>query len=329
MSIRDELTKTLPARDTVLTIGVFDGVHLGHQHLMSQLKAKSREAGLLSGVITFNRHPQTLLAPHTELPCLTSLEERVELIQGMGVDHVVVLSFTSELARLSAREFVKLLKEYLGMRQLVIGPDFTLGQGREGNADMLRSLGQEFDFAVEVIPPIMIGAQVVSSTAIRQGLADGDVENITRMLGRRFRLSGTVVHGDHRGGALLGFPTANLSVPSNHVLPADGIYFTLARFHLESGVWNVESGVPLPRPSTLDSNAVYRAATSIGVNPTFDTGGRTIETHILDFNGDLYGHHLTIEFVRRLRGEMKFETPDKLKAQIEKDVAIARTLPIE
>jgi len=307
MSIMDELAKTRPAREMVLTIGVFDGVHLGHQHLISRLKEKSRDAGLLSGVVTFNWHPKALLAPQTELPYLTSLEERVELIQDLAVDHVVVLSFTDELAQLTAREFVRLLKEYLGMRGLVIGPDFALGRAREGNADILRSLGQEFHFAVEIVSPVMIGEQVVSSTAIRGGLAQGDVENITRMLGRRFQLSGTVVHGDHRGGALLGFPTANLAIPGNHVLPADGVYVTLA--HLK--------------------DTVGLAVTSIGVRPTFDAGERTVETYILDFNGDLYGHELTIEFVRRLRGEMRFETPDALKDQIESDVTVAKMLPIE
>jgi riboflavin kinase/FMN adenylyltransferase len=307
MSIVDELTKARPERDTVLTIGVFDGVHLGHQHLISQLKEKSKEAGLLSVVVTFSQHPQAMLAPYAELPYLTSLEERVELIQALGVGHIVVLPFTNELAQLTARDFISLLREFLRMRRLVIGPDFALGRGREGNAEVLRSLGQKFDFAVEIVPPLMIGEQVVSSTTIRRGLAEGDVENIATMLGRRFRLSGTVVHGDHRGGPLLGFPTANLAIPGNHVLPADGIYFTLA--HLK--------------------DAGYRSATSIGVRPTFDPGDRTIETYILDFNGDLYGRQLTIEFVRRLRDELRFETPDALKAQIESDVTIARTLPIE
>jgi riboflavin kinase/FMN adenylyltransferase len=291
----------------VLTIGVFDGVHLGHQHLISRLKEKSRDAGLLSGLITFNYHPKALLAPQTELPYLTSLEDRIELIQALGVDHVIVLSFTNELAQLSAQGFISLLKKYLRMRGLVIGPDFALGRAREGNTEVLRSLGQELDFAVEVVPPVMIGEEVISSTAIRQRLAEGDVKNVTRMLGRRFRLSGTVVHGDHRGGALLGFPTANLAIPGNHVLPADGIYFTLA--HLK--------------------DAVYRAATSIGVRPTFNSRERTVETYILDFNGDLYGHELAIEFVRRLRGEMWFETPEALKAQMESDITIAKALPIE
>ena len=307
MSIMDELTKTRPAREMMLTIGVFDGVHLGHQHLINRLKKQSRDAGFLSGVLTFNLHPKALLAPHSDFSYLTSLEERIRLIKDLEVDHVIVLSFTDEMAQLSARKFVTLLQEYLQMRGLVIGPDFALGRAREGNADILRSLGQEFHFAVEIVPPVVIGGQMVSSTAIRQGLAEGDVENISRMLGRRFQLSGTVVHGDHRGGALLGFPTANLDITGDHVVPANGVYVTLA--HLK--------------------DTVRLAVTSIGVRPTFDAGERTIETHILDFNDDLYGQEFTIEFVRRLRDEMIFETPDALRAQIESDVIVAKALPIE
>ena len=307
MSVIDELIRIQPAREMVLTVGVFDGVHPGHQYLISKLKEKSKEKGLLSGVVTFSWHPKALLAPQAELPYLTSLEERIKLIKDMGVDHVIVLSFTSELAQLTARKFVGLLKENLKMRGLMIGPDFALGQGREGNADMLRSLGQELGFAVEVIPPVMMGGRIISSTAIRQALAKGDVDNVTKMLGRHFQLSGTVVHGDHRGGDLLGFPTANLSVMSNHALPADGGYVTLAHVN----------------------DTVYRSVTNIGVRPTFGPNERAVETYILDFDGDLYGHELSIEFVRRLRGEIKFETLDKLKAQIESDVATARAMPIE
>ena len=210
-------------------------------------------------------------------------------------------------AHLSAREFVSLLQEYLKMRGLVIGPDFALGQSRQGNADMLRSLGQELGFSVDVVPPVMIGGRVISSTAIRQALASGDVENVTKMLGRRFRLSGTVVHGDHRGGELLGFPTANLSIMSNHALPADGGYVTLAHIN----------------------HTVYRAVTNIGIRPTFGHSERTVETYILDFNGDLYGREISVEFVERLRGEVRFETLDKLKAQIESDVDSARAMSIE
>ena len=303
----DELTKIRPAREIMLTIGVFDGVHLGHQHLINILKKQSRHSGFLSGVLTFNLHPKALLAPHSDFSYLTSLEERIRLIKDLDVDNVIVLSFTDEMAQLSAREFVGLLKEHLQIRGLVIGPDFTLGRDRGGNADILRALGEEFHFTVEIVPPVMIGEKVISSTAIRQGLADGDVENISRMLGRPFQLSGTVVHGDHRGGTLLGFPTANLAIPGNHVLPADGVYVTLA--HLK--------------------DTLGPAVTSIGVRPTFNGGERTVETYIFDLNGDLYGHDLTIEFVRRLRSEMTFETPDALKAQIERDVTVAKAMPIQ
>ena len=290
-----------------LTIGVFDGVHPGHQYLIGKMKEKADEAGRLSGVVTFSWHPKALLAPQTELPYLTSLEERVKLIKDLGIDHVIVLSFTAELAHLDAREFVSLLKEHLKMRGLVIGPDFALGRAREGNADLLRSLGQELGFSVNVVPPVMIGNQVISSTAIRKALAKGEVANVTSMLGRRFQLKGIVVHGDHRGGKLLGFPTANLGIMSNHALPADGGYIT--QTHIDG--------------------RVYRSVTNIGVRPTFGPNERAVETYILDFDSDIYGHELSVEFVKRLRGEIKFNTLDELKAQIESDVAAARALAID
>jgi riboflavin kinase / FMN adenylyltransferase len=261
----------------------------------------------LSGVITFSWHPRALLNPQAELPYLTSLEERIRLIKDLGIDHVIVLSFTTELSHLTAREFVTLLQQYLKMRGLVVGPDFALGKGREGNAEKLRALGQELNFTVEVVRPVKIEEKVISSTAIRRALAKGDVENVTKMLGRRFRLSGKVVHGDHRGGELLGFPTTNLSVISNQALPADGTYVTLAYV----------------------GKKVHRALTNIGIRPTFGKSARTIETHILDFKGDLYEHDFSIEFIKRLRGEIKFDSLDKLKKQIEGDVIAARTMAIE
>ena len=291
----------------VLTIGVFDGVHPGHQHLISKLKNKALETGSLSGVLTFSWHPKALLAPRTELPYLTSLEERIRLIKALGVDHVIVLPFTSELSQLTAREFVTLLKKYLKMRALVIGPDFALGKGREGNAEMLRALGRELNFTVDVASPVKLGEKVISSTAIRRALAKGDVENVTRLLGRRFRLSGTVVHGDHRGGKLLGFPTTNLSVVGNSALPTDGAYVTLA--HTGRKTW--------------------KAVTNIGVRPTFGKSARTIETHILDFKGNLYERAFSIEFIKRLRGEIKFDSLDSLREQIKRDVVAARSTTIE
>jgi riboflavin kinase/FMN adenylyltransferase len=307
MRVVDELAAVQPKREMVLTIGVFDGVHPGHQYLINTLREKALEAGLLSGVITFSWHPRALLNPQTELPYLTSLEERIRLIKDLGIDHVIVLSFTTELSNLTAREFVTLLQQYLKMRGLVVGPDFALGKDREGNAEKLRALGQKLNFTVEVVRSVKVEEKVISSTAIRRALAKGDVENVTKLLGRRFRLSGKVVHGDHRGGELLGFPTTNLSVISNQALPADGTYVTLAYV----------------------SKKVHKALTNIGIRPTFGKSARTIETHILDFTGDLYKHDFSIEFIKRLRGEIKFDSLDKLKTQIESDVISARAMAIE
>ncbi len=307
MTLADELREIKPEHEMALTIGVFDGVHPGHQHLIRSLKAKADEAGLISGVITFGWHPKALLDPQTELPYLTKLEERIDLIKELGIDHVIVLSFTKELAECPAREFLGLLKEHLKVKAMVIGPDFALGKGREGTSDVIRSIGGELGFTVDVVSPIKLGDQVVSSTAIRQALARGEIRNVTQLLGRRFKLSGTVVHGDHRGGKLLGFPTVNLSVLRNHALPADGTYITLAYV----------------------GDKVYRAVTNIGLRPTFGPGERTIETHLLDYNGDLYEKEFSIKFVKRLRGEMKFDSLEKLIAQIEADVTLAREMPIE
>lgn len=306
MSLIDELKEIRPQRDMALTIGVFDGVHPGHQHLIRAMRKKADELELSSGVVTFGWHPKALLDPKTELPYLTSLEERVRLIKSLGIDHVIVLSFTKELAELSAREFLRLLVEHLKLKALVIGPDFALGKGREGNADVIKSIGQEMGFSVDIVSPIQINGKVVSSTAIRTALKEGVVREITALLGRRYMLHGTVVHGDHRGGKLLGFPTTNLSVIRNCALPADGSYITLAHV----------------------GDKVYRAVTNIGLRPTFGPGERTVETHILDYDGNLYDQEFSIEFVKRLRGEMKFDSLEQLIDQINKDVALARELDI-
>ncbi len=167
-----------PEKDTLLTIGVFDGVHLGHKYLLAQLTGRARQQNLLSGVVTFRQHPQGVLSPRTKLPYLTNLAEKVSLLKNEGVDAVIVLSFTRKLAQLSASQFVGLLKKHLRMRGLVIGPDFVLGRSREGNADMLRKLGQDMNFSVTVITPMMVNGEVISSTAIRDALAIGDMKKV-------------------------------------------------------------------------------------------------------------------------------------------------------
>ena len=205
MQIEDELAQFSPPKETLLTIGVFDGVHLGHKFLISQVVNLAKKENLLSCVITFRQHPRDLLAPKSKLLYLCTVEERIQLLKNEGVDIVVALSFNRELAKLSAREFVSLLVKHLKMRGLVIGPDFSLGKNREGNAETLRALGQEMGFSVTVVAPKLINGEVASSTIIRQALADGDMEKVMRLLGRPFSLHGKVARGEHRGTGS-GFP---------------------------------------------------------------------------------------------------------------------------
>jgi len=297
MRVEEELAELSSEKDMLLTIGVFDGVHLGHKYLISQLKERARQQNLLSGVVTFRQHPLEVLSPQTELPYLTNLEEKVNLLKKEGVEAVITLSFTPELAQLSASQFVSLLKKYLRMRGLVIGPDFALGRDREGNADTLRKLGQEMGFSVTVIPPVKINGEIVSSTAIRNALANGDMKRVVSLIGRPFSLQGRVTTGAGRG-LKLGFPTANLEIDPKQTLPPEGIYATWAY---------------------IDGKA-YQSVTNIGRRPTFGGNGRTVETYILDYHGNLYGRELKIELVERLRGEKRFDTVEELKKQITEDV---------
>ncbi len=303
MLIEEELARAAPHRETALTIGVFDGVHLGHQYLIQELKQKAAAENLLSGVVTFRHHPRLVLYPEIELTYLTSLSERIRLLTGLGVELIVTLSFSLELAQLGAREFVSLLQRHLKMRALVIGPDFALGKGREGDAAALQALGQELNFMLEVVPAKLWQGEVVSSTAIRLALSQGEPRRVSQLLGRRFRLGGKVVKGDERGKTL-GFPTANIAPDPEQALPADGVYATRA----------------------FVSERVYNAVTNIGIRPTFGGGQRLIEVHLLDFDGELRGQELEIELVERLRGEIRFASAEELKAQIMRDVEGTRAL---
>ncbi len=297
MLLEEELARLSPNKDMLLTIGVFDGVHLGHKYLISQLVEQARQQNLLSGVVTFRQHPQEMLAPQTKLPFLTDLIERSNLLKKEGVEAIIPLSFTAELAQLTARNFVNLLKKCLRMRGLVIGPDFALGRNREGNADTLRALGQEMNFGVTVVLPVMINGEVVSSTAIRKALADGDMKKVYNLAGRPFSLHGHVVTGAGRG-VELGFPTANLDIDPEQAIPANGVYATWAY---------------------IDGRA-YQSMTNIGKRPTF--GGRecTVEVYVLDYHSDLYGRELRVDIMERVRGEKQFNTAEELKKQIAEDV---------
>lgn len=293
----EELAGLSPDKDMLLTIGVFDGVHLGHKHLISRLKELALKQGLASGVVTFRQHPEEVMSPQNKLPFLTDLKQRIDLLKGEGVDAVIPLSFTTELARLSARQFVSLLQKYLRMRGVVVGPDFALGRNREGDAKALRQLGKEMGFSVTVVPPVIIDGEVVSSTAIRKALALGDMKQVRKLAGRPFRLQGRVVPGVGRG-IKLGFPTANLGIEPEHALPADGVYVSQTQINDQS----------------------YSSLANIGKRPTFDSKERTVEVYLLDYHGDLYGQELKIDILERLRGEKKFASAKELKKQIAQDV---------
>lgn len=303
MQVEKELAKVKPIRDTILTIGVFDGVHLGHQRLLTHLRDEASHSNRLSGVITFKSHPEVVLGGENRLLWLNDLETRINLIRNLGIDIVVALPFSSELARLSASRFIQLLKEHLRMRGLIVGPDFALGRNREGDADKLWILGREMDFSVEVIPVVVMDGIVVSSSTIRQALAVGDMKKVEKMIGRFFSLGGLVVSGDRRGRSL-GFPTANLDIEADQALPSDGVYATI---------------------SHIDDNSLP-SVTNIGVRPTFGGKKRLVETYILDFQDDLLGHKLIIDLVDKLREEERFDTVEELKVQMAKDVERARQI---
>ena len=303
MPIEEELARLSPNKDTLLTIGVFDGVHLGHKYLLSQLIELARQQNLLSAVVTFDPHPQKMLSPKTRLPFLTDLDQRVTLLKNEGVEAIIISPFTPELAQLSAYEFVSLLKKYIRMKGLVIGPDFALGQGREGDINALRTLGEDMDFTVTVVPPVMINDEVISSTAIREALAEGDLERVHNLIGRPFSLHGRVIPGASRG-AKLGFPTANLDIDPEQALPAEGVYATWAYIN----------------------DTVSESMTYIGNQPTFGGRQRAVEVYVLDYHGDLYGHELKIDIIERLRGEQQFGTTDELREQITEDIERGRVI---
>jgi riboflavin kinase/FMN adenylyltransferase len=296
MKVEAELAEFKAKKGMLLTIGVFDGVHLGHRHLIAKLVSLARKQNLTSGVITFRRHPQEALT-RTKLPFLTDLERRIELLKSEGVEAVIPLTFTSELAKLTPKEFLELVIKHLRMRGLVVGPDFALGKNREGDSNVLRQLGEEMGFSLTVVPPLLIDGEVVSSTTIRKALAEGNMKQAQKLMGRPFSLHGRVVAGDKRG-AELGFPTANLATEAEQALPADGVYTSRAYV----------------------DNQAHPAMTNIGTNPTFGGNQRSVEVYLMDYRGNLYGRELNVDIIERLRDEIKFDSPEELKKQIARDI---------
>ncbi|CAN5726946.1 bifunctional riboflavin kinase/FAD synthetase [soil metagenome] len=309
MEVITELREPLfPGERSVVTIGVYDGVHIGHQAVIEQVKNLAAAPGARSVVLTFDRHPASVVRPESAPALLTNADQRRELLAATGLDAVVVLSFDDAQAGESADSFVeRVLVRSLDVRTVVIGEDFHFGHDRSGNVDLLEKMGRRHDF--DVVPVVLVGrldgvSEPISSTAIRRALAGGDVTRAGQMLGRPYEVRGVVVMGDQRG-RLLGFPTANVVVSKTACMPADGVY----------AGW-------FERPN----GDVHACAINIGRRPTFYEHADTslLEAHLLDFNGDLYDEPAQVRFGHFLRSERKFDGVEAIVAQLQLDTAEAR-----
>lgn len=289
----------------VMTIGVFDGVHRGHQALIRRAVEQGRDLGLPVLVMTFDPHPAEVVRPGSHPGMLSSLRRRAELVESLGVDVFMVLPFNPSIAAIPAEEFVHdVLVDRLHLASIVVGENFRFGHGAAGTVDLLTDLGRRFGFTAVGVPLVADDGLTVSSTYVRACIDAGDVAAAAEALGRPHRIEGFVVHGDGRGGSQLGYPTANLDVLPNTAVPADGIY----------AGWFLLGTRRSP------------AAVSIGTNPTFSGKVRTVEAFVLDGGGNFYGRRVGLEFVERLRGMEKFDSVDELIAQIGRDVERTREI---
>lgn len=283
-------------------IGNFDGIHLGHKKIINAVKQRSRENSTRSCAITFDPHPQKVLG-RKEVSLIFPLERRFEMLEATGIDVVVCLNFTRELSEVSAEDFVKdILLHRLRIKNIIVGPGFSFGHKRQGNVDLLRSMGETHGFNTVVAEAAQVDDRVVSSSAIRGLVRDGEISEANRFFGYDYYIEGIVVEGERRGRKL-GFPTVNLDTKWE-ILPKPGVYATYAK---------------LP-------DGFHESITNIGIRPTFEESKLTVETHIFDFNENLYGKEFRVNFVKRLRDEKRFENVDKLVAQIKHDIAAVREI---
>lgn len=285
--------------ETAITIGAFDGIHLGHKALFQETLRIAQTLNLEPLVVTFDPHPRKVIQPHLSLKLLTTLEEKLELIEKEGFLKIVILPFTLALAELSPDLFVeKYIVDYLKTRYVIVGFNFRFGRNRLGDTELLKNLGAKYQFQVKIVSPVIIDEKRVSSSLIRDLIAKGEVDKASLFLGRPYLLTGKVIKGKGRG-RLLGFPTANLLVSEEKLIPARGVYAVWAYLH----------------------NRKYKGALNIGFNPTFSERELSIEVHLLNFDTsqDLYNQLIRIEFIKYIRNEKKFTSMEELKVQIEKD----------
>jgi riboflavin kinase/FMN adenylyltransferase len=289
------------ARPTVLTLGVFDGLHLGHQLIMKTVVERARAIGAVPTVITFEPHPRAVLHPESAPPLLQTFDQKVEALGVLGIEQAIVIHFDEAFSRIRAKDFLgEVVKDRLHAKEVYLGRGFAFGHNREGNIELLKRISGQLGFIADEVPEVALRGQRVSSSRIRELLLRGQVNLARRMLGRPYGVEGPVAHGAERG-TQIGFPTANIH-PHNRVIPRGGVYVTAT---LLDGQWR-------------------RSVTNIGMRPTFDDGTTTsVETHVLNWSDDLYGDVVRVRFLRRLRDEKKFGSIADLKSQIERDVSRA------
>ncbi|HDZ61665.1 MAG TPA: bifunctional riboflavin kinase/FAD synthetase [Nitrospirae bacterium] len=298
----ENLTEKMPY--PVVAIGNFDGVHLGHQTIFRQLVERARKKKGTSIVFTFEPHPLRIIAPERAPQLLTPYKDKVKLIKKTGVDVIICVNFTREFAHVPAEDFVRnMLLANIGVKEIFIGSNYRFGRGRKGSPDLLKALGREHGFKVTVVPEIKINDIVISSSRVRTLIARGKVEEASVFLGRDYSVVGLVIEGAKRGKSLLNIPTANITV-FNEMLPKDGVYAVMVSI----------------------GKRRYKGAANIGHNPTFKDKQFSFEVHILDFDGDLLGRNLSVDFIKRIRDEMRFPGVEELKAQMNKDIENIRQI---
>lgn len=291
-------------KDPVLTIGNFDGVHRGHQALFRKAREWAEELKGESVVVTFNPHPLQVLSPDQGLVFITPHERKLELIALCGIDVAIVVPFSTEFAQMSASDFVKvLLVDRIGPKGIVVGEGYRFGYGREGDTQYLQKMGSRYGFRVETVSGVQLDGSLVSSTLIRQLIQEGDLREANKLLGRSYEIGGVVIPGHQRGGRLLGFPTANISI-SNQAPPKRGVYAVRVKV----------------------GDAAYGGAANVGYNPTFGGTELSIEVFLFDFHENIYDRFIRVSFLERLRDEKRFSGPDELAAQIRKDVEKAKEI---
>jgi riboflavin kinase/FMN adenylyltransferase len=304
MKIIDDLTFTRADFSApALTIGNYDGLHLGHQAIIKRVIERAKEGRCEAVVLTFEPHPVKFLHPQLQIPLITPYRKKMMLLEQLGVDVTINLPFTKDVARMSAEEFIRnIVLNRIAPRYVIVGFNFTFGKGRTGTAEELKKLGERLGFAVEIMPPYSVGDEVVSSTRIRELILEGRIQEANRLLGMNFLILGTVIHG-HARGKILGFPTANLEIAED-LYPKAGVYAA----------------------SVIVANKTYQAVVNVGTNPTFGDEKFAVEAFLFDYQGDLYGKELQVALVSRLRDEQTFPSPGELIRQIELDVHQAKEI---